>query len=150
MKRLIYKRYRKGNKRGGQTYHTVIRSGWKRDWIIPKLQYKIRLVNPKNIILPEVEEAIIGGWGDKIIGTKSRKKIDEIKVSGDIRKPVTVHGPDKPGEKLLLIDGHHRVIASLERGDEKIPVKIWKSLPNQQEGRKLERRRQEAQVMLEQ
>ena len=55
---------------------------------------------------------------------KNRRKIDEYKMSGSIRKPVSVHGKYHPGQKYQLWDGHHRFIAAKERGDVFIPAVV--------------------------
>ena len=68
------------------------------------------MINPKDI---ELVEAL-----------QLRPDIDRVKERGEIRKPVLVWNKYTPDQKYQVRDGHHRVIASQERGDEKIPALV--------------------------
>jgi hypothetical protein len=84
--------------------------GWKVDIQGTKRKYKLADIDD---IEPSEE-----------VSEKNRGKIDSIKLSGDIQKPIKVHNKNEPGQKYQIYDGHHRWVAALERGDKNIPVEI--------------------------
>lgn len=85
-------------------------------------------------------------------------RVEKIKVSGDIRKPIDVFNKyvgksearpksmrgeedelgmwDANPKKYQLYNGHHRWRAALERGDEKIPAKVAENPFQRQEWRR--------------
>jgi len=87
---------------------------WKYDYSggWPGNRYKIKLANPNDLQLIESEKE------------KSKSKIQDIADSGDILEPVRVFNKYTSDQKYQVIDGHHRVLAAIKRGDTQIPIEV--------------------------
>lgn len=97
---------------------------WKRDKEFPYIKQKLVMLNPQDIELIESDQ--------------DRRKIEEIKESGPIRKPINVHGKWSPEQKYLVFQGHHRTVAAQERKDEGIPAIVSINVPHMKAWRKRE------------
>lgn len=93
-----------------QRYWKNYGAQWRHDPYDKKLKFKLKLIDPNDIELREVEQ--------------SRESIENIKQSGEIRKPIHVIGKYDPSQKYQVYQGHHRTIAAQERGDKIIPASI--------------------------
>jgi len=89
-------------------------------------RFKLKMINPFDV---EFQEDI---------STKDRNKIEEIKSSGDIRKPIEVWNKYDSDDYYQVDNGHHRTIAAQERGDERIPAIVF----DNEDSRKLHRKRE--------
>jgi hypothetical protein len=120
---------------------------WLQSKFIPIERHKYKMINPAEVQLVEHHQ--------------SPKKVQSIKESGEINKPIDVFNKyastnelkndttkhqlinaqdnkrfDVDATKYQLIDGHHRTLAAIERGDKTIPAIIWDDPKNTIEWRK--------------
>jgi len=116
-------------------------AAWKSEKDSPWKKDKIKLVRVDEVMPVEDDQSV--------------RKVEEIKASGEIRKPIDVynryvgrgeehpkpenayereHGADM--KKYQVFNGHHRLVAARERGDVVIPAKIVENPFQRQEYRR--------------